>query len=128
VQNLGLLLFLAFLVGLLVWRGMRRPRSLKEHFDAWARWNDLIVISAQRRYFFAGPFWWRRSGIVYRINARVGGRARSGWVRFGYDFFATQPWASAAVWDDQPRNLPNQSTDPTLASVTHPAGQGARHP
>ncbi len=23
---------------------------------------------------------------------------------------------------------PNQSTDPTLASVTHPAGQGARHP
>jgi hypothetical protein len=124
MNNLGPLLFLAFLVGLLVWRVLHRPPSLKQHFENWARWNGVNVTMAQRRYLFVGPFKWRRSGIAYRIRVQENGRARSGWVRFGYDFFGTQPWASSAVWDDEPHDVPNESSDPTLSSVT-PPGEAA---
>jgi GrpB-like predicted nucleotidyltransferase (UPF0157 family) len=33
-----------------------------------------------------------------------------------------------ALWSKSQDRPPNQSPDPALASVTHPAGQGARHP
>jgi|GEM_PF-2023681 len=89
------------LVGALIWRALKRPLSLKQEFDRWAQSNGLIVLRAQRRYIFAGPFIWKRSGIVYKIEVKSPtGQIRRGWIRFGYDFFSEQPWSEKVIWDN----------------------------
>ena len=79
-----------------------RPQfTVKKQLKEWADANGFIVTKAERRYLFAGPFFWERSGGVYKIEVQtLGGKKRAGWIRFGYDFFRREAWSKRVVWDD----------------------------
>lgn len=101
MNNRILLVFLVILVAALVWRVIKRPPSLRAHLKAWADANNLTILTSQRRVILAGPFFFDRSGIVYRISALFGeGTTRTGWVKFGYNFSSIRPWSSKAFWDE----------------------------
>jgi hypothetical protein len=128
MENLGLVIFLLFLIGLLTWRARNHPRSLRDVYDGWVRENGLTLIHSERRYFLAGPFTWDRAGVCYRIEVRTrSGEKRTGWVKFGYNFFARQPWVNRVVWDADLERMRNQSPEPVPATGTPPAGQESRH-
>jgi hypothetical protein len=92
--------FLLLLVSVLIWRGLKRPQSLQQEFERWAQANDLAVIDAERRYIYTGPFIWKRSGIVFKIQAKSRtGQIQTGWIRFGYTFYSEQPWSTKVIWD-----------------------------
>ena len=96
-------LLVLILTGALVWRIVNRPSSLPERFKNWAQENDVVVKIARRRYLFAGPFIWERSGIVYKIEIEASnGQTRTGWLKFGYDFFSRQAWSERVIWGDRP--------------------------
>ncbi|HND62195.1 MAG TPA: hypothetical protein PLB90_12010 [Opitutaceae bacterium] len=60
----------------------------QQRIDDWARKAGVCVVSAQRRYFFKGPFFFYRHAVVYRIRVRDGNEAmRDGWLRIGFSLF-----------------------------------------
>ena len=94
-------LVVLLLIGALIWRAANRPQSLSERFKQWAHANGVVVRRAERRLLFAGPFFWKRAGIVYKIEVQTSqGKARTGWIRFGYDFFSSRAWSEEVIWDD----------------------------
>ena len=76
-----------------------RGRSL---LDAWAAREGLTIVSAEYRWFWRGPFWWRSGdgNAVYRIVVRDPRRGtRSGYARCGGLFLGMWSDAVAVEWD-----------------------------
>ena len=102
MESLLVTLAVLVLAGALIWRMATPPPSLHERFTQWAQMNGVIVTKSERRYIFAGPFFWERSGVVYKIEVEgPNGQTRTGWLRFGYDFFSRQGWSERVVWDEK---------------------------
>jgi len=79
---LGVFAVLGLAVAMMVWH-FRRSRNIAQQ---WAQDNGFELLSAERRFAFRGPFWWRTSKgqEVFRITVRdTGGRVRSGYLRVG---------------------------------------------
>lgn len=69
-------------VALMFWHFSRSKHILRD----WARRNGFEIVSAERRFFFRGPFWWRtgKGHEVFRVTVRDGeGQVRSAYVRVG---------------------------------------------
>jgi hypothetical protein len=64
--------------------------------------------------------------IRYLILALAGLYIQVAWLVASFKFKKTNRAQYMELWASQPSR--NNSPDPALASVTHPAGQGARHP
>lgn len=79
--------------------------SVRKHLKNWADANGLVITKAERRLVFAGPFLWKRSGIVFRIAARTrSGDTLTGWIRFGLDLFRRKAWSETVIWDKPRQN------------------------
>jgi hypothetical protein len=95
------LVFLGSLFALVFYMIAYPNYAVKKRLKYWADANDLVVTRAERRLLSAGPFLWKRSGIVFRIEVQTPvGQRRTGWIRFGFDIFARETWSDTAVWDD----------------------------
>jgi len=117
MNNVSFSIFLVVLAAALIWRIAYRPPSLRDHFKSWVEANHLTVLASRRRYIFTGPFFFDRSGIVFKISVRFeDGSPRTGWTKFGYNFSSKQPWSSKVFWDTHGPALPNPSSNQTLAS------------
>jgi hypothetical protein len=41
-----------------------------QRLGRWAKENGIEIVSSERRIFFKGPYFWRRSYTVYRVVGR----------------------------------------------------------
>jgi hypothetical protein len=82
---------------LLLWIEIRWSRR---RLEAWARREELAIVSSERRYLWRGPFKDILAQYsVFKVRVRdAGGNERRGWVRLGRRFNA---WSSDAEarWD-----------------------------
>ncbi len=68
----------------------------------WAQATGVELVSAQRQYLYAGPFFLRhsRGQLVYRIVVRdQAGTERAGWLRVGGWLGGVLSEKTKVIWD-----------------------------
>ena len=96
-----LLLFVAALIviTMFAWQ-IRRSRELVYR---WACANGFTIIAIERRFFHAGPFFWRRGRgqeVFYIVVRDAHGEQHGAYVRTGGWFLGQLSEQVAAKWDD----------------------------
>ena len=84
---------------MIVWDYRRSLAILGE----WASRNGYTIVSAERRYFSKGPFFWTtsRSQVVFRVQVQdASGYVRNGWVRCGSWWLGLMSDQVEVRWDD----------------------------
>ncbi|HUT01262.1 MAG TPA: hypothetical protein VM031_02310 [Phycisphaerae bacterium] len=102
MQELLSVLAVAAIGALVVFLGTWHFRRSRRLVDDWARANQLDLLSADRRFFRLGPFWWRtaRNQEVFRVTVRdADGQIRHGYVRVGGWFMGMLSGKVTAQWD-----------------------------
>ena len=103
METVGVVLLLLawpILVIVLVRWHLRRSRRIVQ---AWAAANGYRLLSAERRWLWFGPFWWRtgRGHAVFRVTVSdSAGNCRGGFVRVGGWLLGMFSNRAVAVWDD----------------------------
>ncbi len=98
------LLFAALVIALIIpffwaWH-LRRSREL---VDRWAAVNAYTITAVERRYFRAGPFFWRRGRgheVFYVVVHDTRGDERAAYVRTGGWFLGQFSDQVTVRWDD----------------------------
>jgi hypothetical protein len=94
-----LIVLVAALAVLATARHFSRSRTILER---WADRDGYVIVSAERCWFWRGPFWLRsdREQVVYRVVVRDReGRTLSGYVRCGGWFLGVLSDDVAVEWD-----------------------------
>ena len=91
-------LLIIFAVAMMGWNYFRAEDILRR----WARNNGFKLLSAERRWFRRGPFffWTSKSQVVFYVTVRTSDdRIRHGWVRCGSWFLGVLIDQAEARWD-----------------------------
>jgi hypothetical protein len=97
------LLFAAILIALIIPFWAWHWRRSREMVDRWAAANDFTISAIERRFFRAGPFFWRRGRgheVFYVVVHDSRGKQRAAYVRTGGWFLGQFSEQVTVRWDD----------------------------
>ena len=99
VQIISVLVLVVLVGGMLARWQLKRADEI---LCRWAQEEGMEVVSAHKRYFRTGPFFFRhgRGQFVFRITVRdQAGVERTGWLRVGGWLAGVMSDKTKVIWD-----------------------------